>query len=128
MRILWLSNSPLAGSGYGGQTALFAKRIRDMGHEVAIAANHGVRGKTILWEDIPVFDASNPNSTLVHLRQALGSRLGHLPVRRVDSGTGEVARREDGRVGTDRPSSSTAASPGGDDGGESAADSHVSLR
>jgi len=64
MRILWLSNSPLAASGYGQQTALFCSRIRDMGHDVAIAANHGVRGKTILWDDIPVFDASAPNSTV----------------------------------------------------------------
>jgi len=55
MRILWLSNSPLAPSGYGGQSALFGPRIRDLGHEVAYAANHGRH--TAYYEDIPIYDA-----------------------------------------------------------------------
>lgn len=59
-----MSNSPLAGSGYGTQTALFTKRIKDQGHDVAIAANHGVRHTTALWNGMPVFDAHAPNGTL----------------------------------------------------------------
>ncbi len=64
MRLLWLSNSPLVQSGYGEQTALFTPRIRDMGHEVAIAANFGLQGAVTMWNDIPVFPAHNHNSTV----------------------------------------------------------------
>ena len=64
MRILWLSNSPLSMSGYGKQTALFTSRLRDMGHEVAISANHGIRETNAVWNGIPLFDGHNPNSTL----------------------------------------------------------------
>ncbi len=64
MRILWLSNSPLSPSGYGVQTALFTQRLQAMGHEVAIAANHGVRNANMSWNGMPVFDAHAPNSTL----------------------------------------------------------------
>src|SRR6188508_2931339 len=55
MRILWLSNSPLAPSGYGGQSALFGPRIRDLGHEVAFAANHGMH--STYFEGMPIHDA-----------------------------------------------------------------------
>jgi len=55
MRILWLSNSPLAPSGYGGQSALFGPRIRDLGHEVAYAANHYLH--SMKYQGIPIHDA-----------------------------------------------------------------------
>jgi len=55
MRILWLSNSPLAPSGYGGQSALFGPRIRDLGHEVAYAANHYLH--SMKFQGIPIHDA-----------------------------------------------------------------------
>ncbi len=55
MRILWLSNSPLAPSGYGGQSALFGPRIRDLGHEVAYAANFHMH--SVNYEGIPIHDA-----------------------------------------------------------------------
>jgi glycosyltransferase involved in cell wall biosynthesis len=56
MRILWLANSPLAPSGYGGQSALFGPRIRDLGHEVAFAANFYLH--SMKYKDIPIFDAT----------------------------------------------------------------------
>ena len=64
MRILWLSNSPMVGSGYGEQTALFAPRLRDMGHDVAIAANFGIHGATTFWDGMPVFSAQQHNETI----------------------------------------------------------------
>lgn len=57
MRILIHSNAPWVGTGYGQQTALFAPRIRDLGHEVAISAFYGVSGTEMSWRDIPVFPA-----------------------------------------------------------------------
>jgi len=54
MRILWLSNSPLGPSGYGGQSALAGKALKALGHDVAFAANYGQYG--VLYEDMPIFD------------------------------------------------------------------------
>jgi glycosyltransferase involved in cell wall biosynthesis len=48
----------MVASGYGGQTKLFTPRIRDMGHEVAMAANFGIQGATTFWDGMPVFSAS----------------------------------------------------------------------
>lgn len=45
-------------SGYAQQTALFTPRIRDLGHDVALAANFGVQGQTMVWNDMPVFSAT----------------------------------------------------------------------
>ena len=42
-RILWHSVAPWAGSGYGQQTRVFAPRVRDLGHHVAISAYLGAR-------------------------------------------------------------------------------------
>ena len=41
---MWAANSPWIGSGYGAQTALFAPRLRDLGHEVILFANYGLTG------------------------------------------------------------------------------------
>lgn len=50
--ILWHSNAPWVGSGYGTQTALFAPRLqRDLGHPVAFSAFFGLRGKRLGWVD-----------------------------------------------------------------------------
>jgi len=55
MRILWLSNAPWAATGYGNQTRLFAPRIRDLGHDMAISAFYGLEGGTLNADGIPVF-------------------------------------------------------------------------
>jgi glycosyltransferase involved in cell wall biosynthesis len=54
LKILISSNSPWAGTGYGMQTAMWAPRFRDLGHEVFIASFHGLAGAPSLWENIPV--------------------------------------------------------------------------
>lgn len=60
MRILWMSNSPNAATGYGVQSAEVLPRIKADGHEVAVAANFGFSATQGLaeWDDIPVFPSS----------------------------------------------------------------------
>ena len=58
MRILWLSNAEWTASGYGEQTHLFCRRFQDLGHDVAIAANHGLQGAQMDWDGITVYPAS----------------------------------------------------------------------
>ena len=44
MRIFWWSNAPWTSTGYGSQTRVNVPRIRGLGHEVVLGANHGLRG------------------------------------------------------------------------------------
>lgn len=55
MRILWCSNAPWVGSGYGAQTLQVVTRLKRDGHDVAVAANFGLNGTTLGWNGIPVF-------------------------------------------------------------------------
>ena len=55
LRILWASNAPWNGSGYGVQTQQVVSRLHRDGHAVAIAANHGLNGTTLGWNGIPIF-------------------------------------------------------------------------
>ncbi|NBW10470.1 MAG: glycosyltransferase [Caulobacteraceae bacterium] len=54
MRIGWYSNAPHIPSGYGQQTAQVLLRMKQDGHEVAVASNHGAAA-SLTWEGIPVF-------------------------------------------------------------------------
>lgn len=54
---MWASNAPWIGTGYGTQTAQVCVRLRDDGHDVAIANNYGHSGGMTRWRDIPVFPA-----------------------------------------------------------------------
>lgn len=44
LRLLWLSNSPRAATGYGNQTMLFTPRIKAAGHDIAILSFYGIEG------------------------------------------------------------------------------------
>lgn len=55
MRIAWAANSPWTTSGYGQQTALFAPRIKALGHEIALIATYGLEGSILNWRGIPVY-------------------------------------------------------------------------
>ncbi len=57
MKILWHSNHPEMGTGYGVQTALFAERLAKAGHEVAISAFAGLVGHPGTWRGLPVYPA-----------------------------------------------------------------------
>lgn len=54
MRLLWISNAPWVGSGYGTQTKQVVPRLARAGHEVAIACNYGLTGTVINWDGVPV--------------------------------------------------------------------------
>jgi len=57
MRVLWQSAHPNAGSGYGQQTALWARYLRWLGHDVAISTiGRGPRGQQNLAENITDYD------------------------------------------------------------------------
>ena len=51
-----LTNGPLSGTGYGAQTAMFCKLLKEAGHDVAISAFYGgIPGAIYRWHDIPVY-------------------------------------------------------------------------
>jgi glycosyltransferase involved in cell wall biosynthesis len=51
MRLIWHSNAPWNGSGYGVQTAMFVPRIASLGHEIIISAPYSFGGNVLQWED-----------------------------------------------------------------------------
>ena len=55
MKILWHSNAPWAQTGYGQQTALFAPRLRALGHELALSSVWGLGGAGLEWEGMHVY-------------------------------------------------------------------------
>lgn len=59
MRVLWHSNAPWSATGYGVQTGLFAPRVRDQGHEVAISAFYGLQGGMLRWKGLEVYPGGN---------------------------------------------------------------------
>lgn len=78
--ILWHSNAPWVGSGYGTQTALFGPLIsRDLGHPLAFSAFHGLRGRRIGWVDpltnlpFTVYPGSRDN----HGNDVIGAHFKH---------------------------------------------------
>lgn len=44
MKVLWASNAPFVASGYGNQTELFTRRLKDAGHQVVIVGTFGHHG------------------------------------------------------------------------------------
>ena len=72
MRILWHSNAPWAPTGYGQQTALFAPRLRALGHDVAISAFYGLEGGILTWDGMRVFPTDDTKVGRRHLRTYLG--------------------------------------------------------
>lgn len=55
MRVVWFSNAPWTPTGYGTQTAQVIRRMRDDGHDVAVASNYGQMATMTEWEGIPVY-------------------------------------------------------------------------
>lgn len=54
-RILWTSNAPFAGTGYGQQTAQVIKRLAKEGHQVAVACNYGLEAAMSEWEGFTLY-------------------------------------------------------------------------
>ncbi len=54
LRILWVSNSPLTGTGYGCQTRITVPLLKALNHEMSICANYGIAGSQIRWQGIQI--------------------------------------------------------------------------
>src|SRR4029077_6733255 len=68
MRILWLSNPPWVGSGYGQQTALFVPRLAKLGYELTGASNYGFHDAQLNWKGLRCYPADG-----VYGNRTLGS-------------------------------------------------------
>jgi glycosyltransferase involved in cell wall biosynthesis len=55
LALLWHSNAPWCGTGYGTQTAQVVERVKLDGHAVAVNSNYGLQGMRTEWNDIPIF-------------------------------------------------------------------------
>ena len=55
MKVLWYSNAPWTGTGYGQQTDIFTRRLLADGHDVAVHANFGLHGAKLDWHGMPVY-------------------------------------------------------------------------
>lgn len=58
MKILWHANSPLVQSGYGNQTDIVCRWLKQAGHEVIISGFYGHRSKVLNYEGMPILPSS----------------------------------------------------------------------
>lgn len=76
--MLWHSNAAWAPTGYGAQTALFAKRLKDH-YNVAISAFYGLQGQALPWNGIPVLpgmEGTYGNETILeHAKATFGGDI-----------------------------------------------------
>ena len=68
-RVLWHSCAPWAPSGYGQQTAIWAQKLTEMGHEVIISAFWGLAGSATQWNGILVLPGFGGNYCSPSLQQ-----------------------------------------------------------
>jgi glycosyltransferase involved in cell wall biosynthesis len=61
VKLLFHSNAPWVGTGYGQQTALFVPRLAGLGHEVVISAFYGIDGNTTAWDRFLVLPKGQDN-------------------------------------------------------------------
>jgi FkbM family methyltransferase len=62
LRVIWYSNAPWCGTGYGQQTALQVPKLQSLGHDVAVAAFHGLQGAPLNWGGMTVYPGSSEDS------------------------------------------------------------------
>lgn len=76
MKILWHSNAPWVGTGYGQQTEQFAKHAIAAGHDVTISAFFGLNGTAINWDGMRVlpggYDAFGNDVLVPHALSEFG--------------------------------------------------------
>lgn len=66
---MWHSTAPWSASGYGQQTALWTKKLTEMGHEVIISAYWGLAGSPTSWDGITVLPGFGANYCSPSLQQ-----------------------------------------------------------
>lgn len=81
---MWLSVAPWAPTGYGQQTSIFAPRIRDAGHEVAISSTNGLQYTTTDWNGIKCYPADhtmlNKRALKYHIAREYGDNASDVQV------------------------------------------------
>lgn len=107
MKVLWASNAPWIGTGYGQQTADIVKRIQGDGHDVAVASNFGLHGSTITWNGVQVFptgyDAYSNDVTPDHAAYFLGDRDAGWLITLMDVWVFQGVRWKDWRIASWTP-------------------------
>lgn len=58
LKMIWYSNAPWTNTGYAGQSAIFAPRLKQLGHELIFAAFYGLQGAPLKAEDMLILPAS----------------------------------------------------------------------
>lgn len=58
---LWMSNAPWAGTGYGQQTGLILKALKEIGHDPTCFAFYGLSGGALEYDGYPVLPNSDYN-------------------------------------------------------------------
>ena len=53
--VIWLSNAPWAGTGYGQQTAQVTTRLQKENYKTAIISNYGLEGNNTSWNGIQIY-------------------------------------------------------------------------
>lgn len=60
-KIMWHSCAPWAPSGYGSQTAIWTRRLKELGHEVVISTYWGIQGGATQWEGMTILPGFGGN-------------------------------------------------------------------
>lgn len=73
MKILWVSNAPYVGSGYGVQTQIFTRLLKEGGHEVTVFGFFGHHGAVMNAGGVPIlpsgFDQWGNDVIPLHVEQ-----------------------------------------------------------
>lgn len=55
MRLLWMSNAPWCGTGYGAQTGRMLPLLRESGYDTSCFAYYGLDGGSIEWDGFTIY-------------------------------------------------------------------------
>lgn len=73
MKILWVSNAPYVGSGYGVQTQIFTRLLKTAGHDVTVFGFYGHQGAVMNAGGVPIlpggFDQWGNDVIPLHVEQ-----------------------------------------------------------
>lgn len=67
--IMWHSCAPWAASGYGTQTAIWIRKLTEMGHDVYVSSYYGLSGAPTEWNGIPVLPGFGQNYCSPSMRE-----------------------------------------------------------
>jgi len=80
VKVLWSSNAPWTGTGYGNQTDLVCRSLVADGHDVALFANYGLAGSKMDWNGMTVlpsgYDVWGNDVIAGHARNHFGDGRG----------------------------------------------------